>query len=94
MRELLPPSGHGYSEAEVLELLRGRIAALLDTERAWLLGKLYRLDVRERDIKLALRQAEVAGALAGLVMARQRERVAARARWGGGQGEVEEGWEW
>ena len=82
MPELLPPDDHGYTEAEVLALLRERVAALLQSDRDWLLGKLYRLDVRERDIQGALAQpsVDVPAALAELILARQRERLAARRR--------------
>lgn len=81
--ELLPPTDHGYTEAEVLALLRERVASLLESDRDWLLGKLYRLDVRERDLQRALARpsVDVAAALAELILARQRERLAARRRY-------------
>ena len=75
--------GRRYGEEELLELLTGWIAQLLDARRDWLLGKLYRMDVRERDIlaALAVPDARPARALARLVLERQRERLAARARY-------------
>ena len=71
-----------FSESELLALLAREVAYLLGTRRDWLLGKLYRLDVRERDIKaaLAVPQADVPTALATLIVARQRERAAVKAQ--------------
>ncbi len=71
-------------EAEVLRLLAAQIQHLLLTQRDWLLGKLYRLDVREADIRAALRNPVPelpARALARLVLARHRERVRTKARF-------------
>ena len=98
MPELLPlPPDHAYTEAEVVALLRERIADLLASDRDWLLGKMYRLDVRERDLLAALAApaVDVPGALAALVVARQRERAAARERYRArDDGEIEEGLRW
>ena len=69
-------------EAEILALLTTHVRRLLATERDWLLSKLYRLDVRERDINavLASRQ-DAAEGLAALILARHHERAAARAKY-------------
>ena len=77
---LADPTARRLSPAETIELLRRQIAHLLAHRRDWLLGKLYRLDVRERDIRAALAQPglEPAAALARLVYERQAERLAAR----------------
>ena len=77
----LPDPG-AYTPEEVHPLLRAQVAHLLTHRRAWLFGKLYRLDVRERDLKAALAQpgGDVAGALATLIIARQAERLATRSR--------------
>jgi len=74
------PDDHVYSEAEVIELLSAQIADLLEHKRDWLLGKLYRLDVREVDIKKALANTQhaVPAALARLILARQAERLQVR----------------
>lgn len=78
--ELTLPPVDGLTEAELLALLTSHVRRLLDTERDWLLSKLYRLDVGERDIKAALaREADAAAALAHLILTRHRERMAARA---------------
>ena len=96
MPDLLPPDDRHYTEAEVRELLRARIASLLTTDRDWLLGKLYRLDVRERDIQAALASpgVDVPAALAELVVARQRERAATRRRYPASGEDIEEGLRW
>lgn len=96
MPDLLPPADHTYAEAEVLTLLRDRVAALLASDRDWLLGKLYRLDVRERDIEAALARpsVDVPSALAELIVARQRERTAARARHAAPRGDIDPDLRW
>ena len=77
----VPPGDRHYSPEEVHALLTARITHLLEERRAWLLGKLYRLDVRERDLKAALASAsEVPAALATLVMERQVERAEVKTR--------------
>ena len=68
------------SAAEVLALLEPQIRRHLRERRDWLLSKLYRLDVRERDIKAALASdTDAATALASLILARHHERMATRA---------------
>ena len=77
----LPTPPEGLSEGELLALLATHVGRLLATERDWLLSKLYRLDVREADIKAALAGGgDVGGALARLILDRHRERMRARAR--------------
>ena len=68
-------------DAEVIALLRVEVARHLVERRDWLLSKLYRLDIREADIQQVLAQADLdpAEGLAGLILARHREREAARA---------------
>ena len=80
----IPARDRAFSEEEVVDILRQQIAYLLEHRRDWLLGKLYRLDVRERDIKaaLAVPQSDTAEDLARLILARQAERSAARLRYG------------
>lgn len=72
----IPPTDRTFSEEEILDILRQQVAYLLDNKRDWLLGKLYRLDIRERDIKVALNLPSEAPshALARLILARQQER--------------------
>ena len=74
----IPPTERTFSEEEILDILSQQIAYLLDNKRDWLLGKLYRLDVREQDIKIALNlpTEPPASALAKLILARQQERSA------------------
>ena len=74
----VPPSERTFSEEEILAILRQQIAYLLDHKRDWLLGKLYRMDVREQDIKIALNlpTETPAAALAKLILLRQQERAA------------------
>ena len=69
-----------YSDDEIRQLLTKQIAHLLEHKRDWLMGKLYRLDVREPDIKrvLANPDASVAEGLAALVLSRQYERQASK----------------
>ncbi len=72
----IPPTDRTFSEEEIIDILRQQIAYLLDHKRDWLLGKLYRLDIREQDIKIALNlpNEPPSQALARLVVARQQER--------------------
>jgi len=72
----IPPTERTFSEEEIVDILRQQVAYLLDHKRDWLLGKLYRLDIREQDIKIALNLPTVgpAVALAKLILARQQER--------------------
>ena len=76
----IPPTERTFSEEEIIDILRQQIAYLLDHKRDWLLGKLYRLDVRERDIKIALNlpNESPSQALARLVLTRQQERASTK----------------
>ncbi len=58
--------------------LRARIAAMLDGDRARLMAVLYRIDVRERDVRAALAARDPESALADAVMARMGETHARR----------------
>ncbi len=68
-------------DSEIVELLRVEIARHLKDRRDWILSKLYRLDIRESDIKQVLARADLdpATGLARLVLERHRERQASRA---------------
>ncbi len=69
----------GLCDAQIHALLTEHIARLLATKRDWLLSKLYRLDVRERDLRrLLATDADAAGGLARLVLDRHYERARAR----------------
>ena len=76
------PQDRAYSDAELEELLSVKVTELLETQRDWLLGKLYRLDVREGDIKAVLAgdSADIPKGLARLIVARHRQRIEARRR--------------
>ena len=79
--EFIDLGDRSFDDAEVEAIVSHQVAHLLATRRDWLLGKLYRLDVRETDIKAALAQAEadVPTALARLIVERQRERANVKA---------------
>ena len=80
--ELALPDADALSEPELLALLTAHVRRLLRDERDWLLSKLYRLDVRERDIGAVLAAGgDAAEGLAGLILARHRERAASRERY-------------
>lgn len=72
-----------YSEAEIFHLLKHQVSFLLDNRRDWLLGKLYRLDVRERDILAALEVpgSDPASELTRLIIERQQERAEAKRKF-------------
>lgn len=76
----IPPTERTFSEEEIVNILRQQVAYLLDNKRDWLLGKLYRLDIREHDIKVALNSPHEAPstALAKLILARQQERASVK----------------
>ena len=76
------PFTEGWSERELLALLTTHVRRLLRDERDWLLSKLYRLDVRERDIQAVLAGGgDAAEGLAGLILARHHERAATREKY-------------
>ncbi len=75
----LPTPVDGLTDGEVHTLLTEHIARLLVTKRDWLLSKLYRLDVRERDLRrLLVSDADAAKGLARLVLDRHYERAQTR----------------
>ncbi|MBK6391208.1 MAG: hypothetical protein KA109_14375 [Saprospiraceae bacterium] len=63
-------------EATLIKLVESRVTELLDTQPDLLWSYLYRLDVEEHKIELALLQGtSVAHALAILIIDRQKQRV-------------------
>ena len=75
----LPTPVDGLCDAQVHQLLSEHIARLLVSKRDWLLSKLYRLDVRERDLRrLLASDADAAAGLARLVLDRHYERARTR----------------
>ncbi len=72
------------SEDELLDILTSQIEYLMDRRLDYLLSLLYRLDVLEPKIKAVLYNQEIiapARGLAKLILDRQKERVATRARY-------------
>ena len=66
------------SDAEMIHILAEKVQAYLEVNINLLMSYLYRLDVREKDIKIALsNSSDEAGhyALAKLIWARQKERL-------------------
>lgn len=80
----LPDAEMRFSESELLEWLAQRVAYLLEERRDWMLSKLYRLDVREKDIKAVLDEdrEDTALALAALILERQKQKAASRKAYG------------
>lgn len=72
-----------YTEEEIVALLSRQVSFLLENSRDWLLGKLYRLDIRERDILAALEVpgSDPARALSRLIVERQKERAEAKLKF-------------
>lgn len=71
-------SDRSFTEEEVLNILSQQVDYLLKHHRDWILGKLYRLDVREIDLQRVLNQkiTEPAPiAIARLIILRQHERT-------------------
>lgn len=74
----------GVSEDELLNILTQQVAYLMDRRLDYLLSLLYRLDILEPKIKAVLYNQEIiepARGLAQLIMDRQKERVATRAKY-------------
>lgn len=69
-----PPS----DAAALRAWLCARISAMLTGERARLMAVLYRIDVRERDVRAALASGDPPSALADAVIARAAESQARR----------------
>ncbi|MEZ4700127.1 MAG: hypothetical protein R2834_07335 [Rhodothermales bacterium] len=75
-----PPAG-GMTREDVVDLVAGYVTALLDRDRGYLLSLLYRIDVRERDVKEAFATTPPAALprrLAELMVARHEEKLATR----------------
>ncbi len=73
----------GKSMAEVHAFLTEQIARVLDRNPAQLMSILYRIDVREHNVKTAIATApagELAARLATLIINRQLEKLKYRAR--------------
>lgn len=72
----LPPT---LSQEQVIELLRQKVAYLIDHNTDELFSKLYRLDVFERKIKAAMAEGgDMAYSLAVLIFERQLEKIESR----------------
>ncbi len=82
------------NEEEILQMIEERVAQLLDTEPELLMSYLYRLDVLEKDIKLAMKLnsgSHISGVFAKLIWERQKKRLILRKRFK--QGPIED-WEY
>lgn len=67
-----------YSEQEVLQLLSERIAWMLEHQTELLFSLLYRMDIEEKDMRIAMDPASALPApqaLATLIIERQRKRM-------------------
>ena len=74
-----------FDETELEQLLSNRIAYMLDHQLDFLLSLLYRLDVEEQKINMALspiNKIPPALALARLVIERQKQRIATKEKYG------------
>jgi len=72
------------SEDELLNILTSQVEYLMDRRLDYLLSLLYRLDILEPKIKAVLYNQEIiapARGLAQLILDRQKERVATRAKY-------------
>ncbi|MDX1684327.1 MAG: hypothetical protein R3275_03770 [Saprospiraceae bacterium] len=68
-----------YTETDMVEQIRKRVAELLDKNPELLFSYLYRLDVEEHKIKTALKMGGPADEiLADLIWQRQKQRLATR----------------
>jgi len=93
MQDISPEIG----EEEFLEALSERVAYMLDNQTDFLMSLLYRLDVLEYKINLALSPLAVEPphvALARLILDRQKERIATRKQYDSQEDDIEEGLDW
>ena len=75
----LPTDQKGAKESDMIELIRIRVADLLDKNAELLFSYLYRLDVEEHKIKAALNSGMAADeAIARLIWERQKQRLETR----------------
>ena len=86
--ELADANHQAFTEQELFDLLADRIAYMIEHQLEMLLSLMYRLDIDERKINLALSpqrgdiNPEPANiALAHLVMERQKERIATKKQY-------------
>jgi len=72
------------SEEDIIEEIRLRVVELLDANPELLFSYLYRLDVEEPKIKMALKHPEFTAdnALAHLIWERQKQRLETRKEYG------------
>lgn len=75
---------------DVINMLAGRIAQMLDKEPELLFSTLYRLDVLEHKINTVLHSSSEAPAhgLARLIVERQLEKIKTRGQWHKGWEEI------
>lgn len=66
------------SEEKILEALALRVAALMDKNPDQLFSMLYRLDIDENKIKMALRESDVSKKIALLIYERQLQKIISR----------------
>ena len=96
--ELITEDQTPPSEEELFQMLSDRIAWLIEHNMEYLLSLLYRNDVEESKIHFALSPFETDPAnvaLAKLVIARQKQRLATKQQYGKQDaGDVEEGLRW
>lgn len=93
LQNAAPPA----SEAELLELIAGRIAELLEKQPEYLMSLLYRLDVLEKKIVPVMRPDAPEPAnvgLARLVLERQKQRLETKRTVKPAPLQDMEGWEW
>lgn len=77
------PATHIASDPQkLMEQLIATVADWLQARPDFLLSLLYRLDVDEAPIKIALSGPDPATAIAGLIVRRQKERILTRSRFG------------
>lgn len=82
------------NENQVLEMIRARVAELLDKDPELLMSYLYRLDVLEKDLKLVLSKDSklpIAEGVSQLIFNRQIQRVATKRKF---KQDPIEGWEY
>ncbi len=82
------------NEEKILEMIEQRVAELLDTEPELLMSYLYRLDVLEKDLKLAMKlnaSNSLASVFSKLIWERQKKRILLRQQF---KQDPIEGWEY
>jgi len=80
------------TEDELLVAIKQRVQQMLETQPELLMSYLYRLDIDEKRIKGVLSSAaDTVDGLSLLIMERQKQRIASKAKYK--QGPIE-GWHW